>query len=47
MKEESREEIGHNWGVPPAARNVKGNVAARNKMLIEYGAEKAVEEGLI
>ena len=34
-------------GVPPAALNVKGDKAARNKMLIEIGAEKAVDEGHI
>lgn len=34
-------------GVPPAALNVKGDKAERNKMLIEMGAEKAVDEGHI
>lgn len=35
------------WGVPPAALNIKGEKKARNMMLIDIGAEKAVEEGLI
>lgn len=35
------------FGVPPAALNVKGDKAERNKLLIEMGAEKAVEEGHI
>lgn len=30
-------------GVPPAALNVKGDKAARNKLLVEMGAAKAVE----
>ncbi len=34
-------------GVPPAAKNVKGDTAARNKMIIEYGVIKAVNDGLL
>lgn len=34
-------------GVPPAARNVKGDTAARNALILEHGPVKAVEEGLI
>jgi len=34
-------------GVPPAARNVKGDVASRNALLLKEGAEKAVEAGHI
>ena len=34
-------------GVPPAARNVKGDVASRNALLLKDGAEKAVEAGHI
>lgn len=34
-------------GVPPASKAVKGDTAARNKMILEYGVLKAVEEGLI
>lgn len=34
-------------GLPPAAKNVKGDTAARNKMILEYGEVKAVDDGLI
>ncbi len=43
-KEETRVEGPVKWGIPPAAR-VKGNLKARNKMLLEKGAEQAVEDG--
>ena len=46
-KEDSRVEGPLEHGVPPAAKNVKGDTAARNKMILEYGAVKATEEGLI
>ena len=46
-KEDSRVEGPMQHGFPPAAKNVAGDTAARNKMLIEYGAAKAVDEGLI
>jgi len=34
-------------GCPPAARNVKGDKAAQNKMLMELGVAEAVEQGII
>ncbi len=34
-------------GVPPAAKNVKGDTKQRNEMIIEYGVVKAVNDGLI
>lgn len=43
-KEDTRVEGPVKWGVPPAAR-VKGNLKARNAMLLEKGAERAVEDG--
>ena len=46
-KEDTRIEGPLEYGVPPAALNVKGSKAERNKLLIEMGAEKAVEEGHI
>lgn len=46
-KEDTRIEGPIDSGVPPAAVNVKGDKAARNKMILEYGVVKAVEEGLI
>lgn len=46
-KEDTRLEGPLEHGVPPAAKNVKGDTAARNKMILEYGPLKAVEEGLI
>lgn len=32
-------------GIPPAALNIKGDKAERNKLLIEKGAEQAVKDG--
>lgn len=46
-KEDSRLEGPVEFGIPPAAKNVKGDTAARNKMIIEMGVVKACEEGLI
>lgn len=46
-KEETRVADPETHGVPPAQRNVAGDVAARNKLLLEEGAEKAVEKGYI
>lgn len=46
-KEEGRQEGPLEHGVPPAAKNVKGDTASRNKMILEYGVVKAVENGLI
>lgn len=34
-------------GVPPAKMNTKGDKAARNKLLIDIGAEEAVDQGMI
>lgn len=34
-------------GVPPAAKNIKGDTQERNKLLLEMGAEKAVDDGYI
>lgn len=46
-KEDTRLEGPLEHGVPPAAKNVKGDTAARNKMIIEYGVIKAVNDGII
>lgn len=46
-KEETRLEGPFTFGIKPARRNVKGDLARRNADIIEYGAEKAVTEGLI
>ena len=34
-------------GVPPACRNITGDTKKRNEMILEYGAVKALDEGLI
>lgn len=47
LKEESRVEGPWTFGVKPARRNKKGEVAERNKRILEYGVAKAVEEGLV
>lgn len=44
-KEDTRIEGPVEWGVPPAAKNIAGNTKKRNQMLLEVGAERAVEEG--
>lgn len=46
-KEDTRLEGPFEHGVPPASRAVKGDIKARNKMIIEYGSLKAVEDGLV
>lgn len=46
-KTEGRLEGPLEHGVPPAALNIKGDKAKKNRMLIEMGAEKAVEKGYI
>lgn len=46
-KEDTRLEGPLEYGVPPAAKNVKGDTAARNKMILEKGEVWAVEEGLV
>ena len=42
-KSETRLEGPLEHGVPPAALNVKGDKAKKNMLLVEMGAEKAVE----
>lgn len=44
-KEESRVEGPVEFGVPPAAKNRKGDTKARNAMLLQKGVVKAVEDG--
>lgn len=44
-KEESRVEGPVEYGVPPAAKNRKGDTKARNAMLIEKGIVQAVLDG--
>lgn len=34
-------------GAPPARRDVKGDTAKRNKLILEIGAREAVNQGLI
>lgn len=46
-KEDSRIAGPLSHGVPPASRRIKGDTKARNKMLIDKGVVKAVDEGLI
>lgn len=46
-KKETRIEGPLEYGVPPAAKNVKGDTAKRNKMILEKGEVWAVEEGLV
>ena len=46
-KEDTRIQGPLEFGLPPAAKNVKGDTATRNKMILEMGVVKACEEGLI
>ena len=46
-KEDTRLEGPLEFGVPPASHAVKGDMKARNKMIVAMGAVKACEEGLI
>lgn len=46
-KQDTRVEGPLEHGLPPASKAVKGDTAARNKLILEYGVMKAVEEGLI
>lgn len=46
-KEDTRVEGPMESGVPPAARNVKGDVKEHNEMIISGGLVRAVDEGLI
>jgi len=34
-------------GLPPAAKNVRGDTKKKNVMILEYGAARAVDEGLV
>jgi hypothetical protein len=47
MKEDTRVEGPWEFGIKPARKNVKGDTKERNKKILELGAEKCVEEGLI
>lgn len=46
-KEDTRLEGPLEHGLPPAAKWVKGDTAKRNKMILEYGVIKAVDDGII
>lgn len=46
-KEDTRVEGPLEFGIPPASRSVKGDTQQRNKMILEKGAVKACEEGLV
>ena len=46
-KADTRVEGPLDHGVPPASKRVKGDTAEHNKMILEYGVVKAVDEGLI
>jgi len=46
-KEDTRVEGPLVHGVPPAAKNVAGDTKKKNAMILEYGAAKAVDEGLV
>lgn len=46
-KEDTRLEAPISTGIPPASRAVKGATKERNKMILEHGLTKAVEDGLI
>jgi Putative viral replication protein. len=47
MKEDTRVEGPWEFGLKPAKRNVKGDVAEQNKKILEIGVEKCIQEGLI
>lgn len=46
-KEDTRVEGPEEFGVPPASRAVKGDTKERNRMILEMGPLKAVEDGLV
>lgn len=46
-KEDTRMDGPVESGLPPAAKNVKGDTKARNELILEKGVERAVEEGII
>lgn len=47
QKEDTRVEGPWEHGIPPAAKNVKGDTAARNKMIMEKSLTDCVKEGII
>lgn len=48
-KEETRIPGGDHYseGLPPAAKNVLGDTKERNRMILDYGIVRAIDEGLI
>lgn len=46
-KEDSRIGVCLEMGIPPAAKNIKGDTKARNDLILEKGVEHCVREGLI
>jgi len=46
-KEDTRIEGPYSHGIPPAAKNVKGDTKKRNQQILEYGLSKAIEDGLV
>lgn len=42
-KEDTRREGPLEFGVPPAAKNVKGDTAAQNELILKQGAQVAVK----
>lgn len=46
-KDDTRLEGPFSHGAPPAKRNKAGDVAERNKIILEMGVVKAVQDGLI
>lgn len=45
QKEDTRLEGPLKHGIPPAAKNVKGDTKARNEMILEKGVEACVKDG--
>lgn len=45
QKEDTRLEGPLKHGIPPAAKNVKGDTKARNEMILEKGVEACVRDG--
>lgn len=46
-KQDTRLQGPFEFGLPPASKAVKGDTAARNKMIMSIGTLKAVEQGLV
>lgn len=44
-KQDTRMEGPLDFGIPPAAKNVKGDTAKKNKLLIEQGIAESVDRG--